>query len=241
MTNKLVIDIVRENISTSKVFFHYGIDYCCNGTITLAEAIKDLEVDMNTVINELKKHLSDNLPSEENMHLMMPDELIEIIKDKHHGYLHLNLPLIHESGQIAVRENPKEAKVLVDLLSAFVELRDSLNKNIFKEDNIIFPYILNITEAYKNDLKIDIAPFRKITNALNFMELENNKTHMLMSKIRTLSNNYLAEPSSSKICKLFYSKLKEMEEEIYIHLYIQNHTLFPKAIELENAVSGTVN
>lgn len=240
MNNSLVKDIVKENSNASKVFCNYGIDYCCNGKITLAQATSELNIDLNRIITELNEVIVNSEKNDSDLDALMPDELIAHIIDKHHGYLYLNLPFIFECGQIAIRENPDSAREITEVLKPFSEMRENLTKHIYKEENIIFPYILNITEAYKNDLKIEIPPFRKIANTLNFMELENNETHSLINKIKEVSNNFSVQESAGKMHKLFYTKLRELEEKIYNHMHIKNNILFPKSIELESVI-GALN
>lgn len=238
--NRLLIEIVSENQEAVKVFYKFGIDYCCNGKKTLVQSVAELNVDLEEVCNELS-NLGKSGNQTSGVNVFMPDELINYIIDEHHGYLHLNLPLIHEYGQIVLLEEQNKPYRADEIVRLFAELRDNLSRYLFKEEQIIFPYILNITEAYKSNLKIEIPPFRKIMNSLNFMELENNETHALLNQIKDLTNNYSQPENTSKTFKLFFSKLKELEENIYQHMHLKNNILFPKSIELENCVNSLNN
>lgn len=238
--NRLLIEIVSENQEAAKVFYKFGIDYCCNGKKTLTQSAAELNIDLEEICNELSS-LSGNSKLTAEVNVSMPDELINYIIDKHHGYLHLNLPLIHECGQIVLLEVQNKSGKVEEAVRLFAELRDNLTRYLFKEEHIIFPYILNITEAYKNNLKIEIPPFRKIMNSLNFMELENNETHALLNQIKISTDNFSLPENASKTFKLFFSKLMELEENIYQHMHLKNNILFPKSIELENCINSLNN
>lgn len=236
--NRLIKEIVLDNSNASKVLSKYGIDYCCNGRQTLAQSARELNLNIDKICEELDAVRISEEKSEMDFSTVMPDELINYIVDKHHGYLHLNLPIIHECAQIVAREYGHEYPELAEIEKLVLEIRDNVNRHLFKEEHIVFPYILNITEAYKNNLKIEIAPFRKIMNTLNFMELENNETHRLINKIKAATGDFAIPSNANKTFVLFYSKHKELVENIYYHMHLKNNILFPKAIELENIIIG---
>ena len=65
------------------------------------------------------------------------------------------------------------------------------------------------------------------------MEAEHTSAGDEMNEIRKLSNNYLIPRDACNTFKAFYKELKEFEEDLHKHIYLENSVLFPKSIELE--------
>jgi regulator of cell morphogenesis and NO signaling len=52
-------------------------------------------------------------------------------------------------------------------------------------------------------------------------------------RIAALSNNYTPPDDACTTYKVAYSMLKEFEQDLHLHIHLENNILFPKAIELE--------
>ena len=53
LRKKNVGDIVAERFSTARVFYKFGIDFCCHGQVALAEVCKTANGDLDTVISSI--------------------------------------------------------------------------------------------------------------------------------------------------------------------------------------------
>ncbi|HSH66320.1 MAG TPA: hemerythrin domain-containing protein, partial [Bacteroidia bacterium] len=52
-------------------------------------------------------------------------------------------------------------------------------------------------------------------------------------KIEELSSNYTAPPDACNTYRVTFALLKEFEQDLHLHIHLENNILFPKAIELE--------
>jgi regulator of cell morphogenesis and NO signaling len=52
-------------------------------------------------------------------------------------------------------------------------------------------------------------------------------------KIVELSNNYTPPKDACNTYKITFALLKEFEEDLHLHIHLENNILFPKAIDLE--------
>lgn len=55
MNKKLLGDIVANDFRSAEIFKEAGIDFCCGGKKTLAEACKEKGLNINEVADRLKK------------------------------------------------------------------------------------------------------------------------------------------------------------------------------------------
>lgn len=70
------------------------------------------------------------------------------------------------------------------------------------------------------------------------MEMEHELVGKNLEQIRVLSNNYLLPEDACASYSLLYRMLDEFEEDLHLHIHLENNILFPKAIELENDLKG---
>jgi len=59
-----------------------------------------------------------------------------------------------------------------------------------------------------------------------------------MEDIRELSNNYQLPADACNSYTLLFRLLEEFENDLHIHIHLENNILFPKALELEQKYAG---
>lgn len=65
------------------------------------------------------------------------------------------------------------------------------------------------------------------------MEKEHQNAGDALRQIATLSNNYTTPEWACNTFKALYAKLDEFEQDLHLHVHLENNILFPKAIDLE--------
>ena len=66
------------------------------------------------------------------------------------------------------------------------------------------------------------------------MEIEHETAGNWLFDIRQLSENYSLPQDACNTYTVYYKELKEFEEDLHKHVYLENNILFPKSIILEN-------
>ena len=77
--------------------------------------------------------------------------------------------------------------------------------------------------------------FDSLTQPVSVMEHDHDIVGDLFRDINKLSHNYAAPENSCNSYKFLYHKLKEFEDDLHLHIHLENNILFPRAIELETA------
>jgi regulator of cell morphogenesis and NO signaling len=67
------------------------------------------------------------------------------------------------------------------------------------------------------------------------METEHEHVGDLMRRIRDLSNGYMPPAGACNTFRVWYAMLLEFEEDLHLHVHLENNILFPRAIALEQA------
>lgn len=108
-----------------------------------------------------------------------------------------------------------------------------------KEERMLFPYIKHMLELEGSGEEAPFPPFGTVENPVRVMELEHEAAGKLMAEINSLSSGYTPPEDACTTYKVLYQELKEFENDLHMHIHLENNILFPKAIELEKSL--TVN
>src|SRR5690606_28111260 len=83
--------ILKQYPAAARVFERHGMEYCCSGVTTLADACAERGTDITEVIRDLEELLT---PASEgpDPSILSATELVEHIKSTHHAYLGEEIP-----------------------------------------------------------------------------------------------------------------------------------------------------
>src|SRR3546814_17531463 len=84
-------ELVTERPGRARVFEAAGIDYCCHGSRPLSEAADEAGIDVSDIAAQLAAVAP---PAQARDEDLAPAELAANLEEKHHGYLHAQLPLL---------------------------------------------------------------------------------------------------------------------------------------------------
>ena len=113
-----------------------------------------------------------------------------------------------------------------------------LSSHLVKEEKVLFPYIKELVAAKNNTQPLHAAHFGTVQNPINMMEVEHEAVGEYLAEIRTLSNNYTLPEDACASYSLLYRLLEEFEEDLHLHIHLENNILFPRALEIEKKLSN---
>ena len=79
--------------------------------------------------------------------------------------------------------------------------------------------------------------FGTVQNPIHMMEAEHETAGRCLEEIRALSNNYALPEDACASYSLLFKMLNDFEEDLHIHVHLENNILFPKAIALEKRLN----
>ena len=68
------------------------------------------------------------------------------------------------------------------------------------------------------------------------MMQEHDAVGEAVRKIRAASDGYRPRENSCTTFKAMYQELQQFEENLHLHVHLENNILFPRAVELEAAI-----
>lgn len=226
MTSKMTItDIVKAYPKSIELFNDCHIDYCCGGKQILEEALMELKIDVDSFIELLNTKLADANEIQESkqrleinrlMELEVPKLIDYIIETHHEKERNLLAEIDQLINKVLFVHYAHHNEQLVPLHSLFSDLRKELQQHFAKEEKVMFPYM---KENYLN---------KKQEGYVKELEDEHEAAGAIIKKIEAVTNNFTAPKDGCRSYQLTFQKLKELVEDIYIHIFTENSILFPK-------------
>jgi len=225
-------EIVARNYSKAIVFKTLGIDFSCGGNLTVAVACKQHGLAEEEVLRQLNNVIGQ--PDAPDMDFQSWDIgfMCEYMVQLHHLYLKNNTPFIRELSQKLSNTYGEMHKEIVRVNEIFEHTSNLLMFNITKEEQSVFPYIIALNNAYRHGSIIKEAS--PVSILIYLVEAEHEKVAENFRELRSLTNNYLLPPYVPHSYGILYKMLQEYEDDVYLHLHLENNILYPKAINMEN-------
>lgn len=226
----IIGELVANDYRTAAVFKKHNIDFCCNGNRTIENACTQKNISIDKLLQALQEvqTLSSTTISEFNAWPV--DLLADYIEKKHHRYVEQRiqdiLPFLNKVAKVHGGNHPE----LLEIQALFLASVAELTTHMKKEELVLFPYIRKMVTSTQN---IQAPPFGSVQNPIQMMLHEHNIEGERFRKIAELSNNYTPPSDACNTYKVTYAMLKEFEDDLHLHIHLENNILFPKAIEME--------
>ena len=229
-------ELVSENPRAALVFDRFGLDYCCRGHQTLAEAARRQGLPVDEVVTALAG-LDEPTPDERTLIEQDLGDLIRHIVERHHRYVREISPAIAGWLDKLVGKHGRIHPELLLVREAFRELRDELTTHMMKEENILFPFIEELAAARRTGSRLPRSPFGTVLNPVRMMEHEHQHAGALMDRLRTLTDGFTPPPDACQTFRLCYCELATFEHDLHAHVHLENNALFPRALEIESELA----
>jgi regulator of cell morphogenesis and NO signaling len=225
-------DIVGHDLRTAAVFARHGIDFCCGGRNSLADACRARGVDSATVLRELES--LDDSSTGPDMTRWSAGALVEYIVTRHHGYVRRQIPAITAMLEKVVAAHGERHPVLRRVADTFASLASELTYHMEKEEQILFPYIEMMATLHRENSRGLVTPFGTVLNPIRMMEDDHQQAGAELWMIRALTNGFEVPPSACVTWRACFRELEAFERDLHEHVHLENNILFPAAARLED-------
>lgn len=229
--------IAAKDLRKAQIFKKYGLDFCCGGKKTVKEACKEKGLDVTKIEQELQQ--ADKMPASSPLPYndWSLDFLSDYIVNTHHSYVQKNLPDLRAYAEKVMKVHGNRHPELLPIYQLVEEVNAELTAHMVKEEKVLFPYIKELVASNKNAQPLHAAHFGSVQNPINMMEMEHEMVGKNLAQIRELTNNYSLPEDACATYSLLYRMLDEFEEDLHLHVHLENNILFPKALEIENKLN----
>ena len=224
-------EIVTQNPNLSRVFEAMGIDYCCGGKKTLAEACHQKGLDPRQVLYKLREadHVASPSNPQVDVTAMSVTDLVDHIEKTHHAYLHEELPrLAAMTKKVATRHGERDPR-LQEVQETFRAMALELGQHMFKEEECLFPMIRQL-EAGDRSPTVHCGT---LGNPIRQMEFEHDDAGSALKRLRELTEGFEPPEWACNTYRALLAGLAYLERDMHTHVHKENNILFPSALRLE--------
>jgi regulator of cell morphogenesis and NO signaling len=223
--------MAARDVRMVEIFKKHGIDFCCGGKKTVQQVCDEKGLDQEKIEAELRQ-LSGTSASAKPLpyNEWGLNFLVDYIINTHHAYVRRRLPEIMGYAIKVASVHGKEHPELFEIRYLVKELNADLMSHMAKEECVLFPYIKMLASGKVMDGQ---PVFSGIQNPIDVMQMEHEAAAGFIEEMKGLSNNFAIPTDACATYTVFYKMLSEFEDDLHIHVHLENNILFPKALLLE--------
>ncbi len=232
-----VREVALQLPQSTRVFETLKIDYCCGGSQPLAQACASAGIDVDNVMEMLAEATQSTSQVLDFQNLPLT-ELIAHILDTHHVFTKSEMDRLQLLADKVLAAHGGNHSELVHLDELLTRLCEDLKPHMFKEEQLLFPYILAMVQAAEQNRAVPFAPFGTVNNPVRMMMREHDTAGEILRELRALTTDYTAPADACISYQTLYQALENFEKDLHQHIHLENNVLFPKALELEIALNS---
>jgi regulator of cell morphogenesis and NO signaling len=227
-----VAEIATTAPATIPVFQHHQIDFCCGGREPLARVCQARGLDLDAVLTELRTAVTP-IAEQTNWAEASLTALIAHIQTRYHEPLRAELPRLGAMlAKVVSRHGDHLPETLLPLQRTFETLQEELLDHMVKEDRLLFPTIV----ALENGGALPTPSVGVwITQPIAVMEAEHAAAGAALAQIRDVTDGFAPPEWACPTFRGLYYGLAHLETDMHVHVFLENHVLFPRAAQLAKA------
>ena len=173
-TNRIVRELAMEMPDATRIFEKLRIDYCCGGHKPLKDACAAAGVNAEEVARLLEETTRSQDQSVASADSKTPSlaELASYIVNKHHTFTKQEMERLEALLAKVCSAHGANHPELLKINASFHKLCEELKPHMFKEEQVLFPYIVRMEEATTNRQIPLPPPFGTVRNPVRMMMLE---------------------------------------------------------------------
>lgn len=229
-------DIVAAQPLLARVFERIGIDYCCGGKKTLAEACAAKGLDAHTVAVLLYAvtQVEASASPEVDAAAMSLSALADHIEQTHHTYLKRELPeLVEKAEHVATKHGWRDER-LTEIAATVRGLAEEMFQHMAKEEQILFPIVRELERGEGGAA----GHCGSIANPISVMEAEHDFAGGAVARLRELTDGFTPKPDDCNTHRAMLAGFAQLEADLHRHVHKENNVLFPRALALETQLAG---
>lgn len=221
-------EVVAHDFRAASIFKNAGIDFCCGGNKSLHQACIEKGINATNLEKELNE--LNQLPINESQRFneWNLDFLCDYIVNTHHKFVIKTLPELVFYTQKIAKVHGSNHPELAEVAILFGKINEELTQHLQNEEDVLFP-------AIKVAIKGSVPAANKIIiSEITRMRGEHEVAGSAIDRISELTQKYLVPADACNTYQVALKLLEQFDNDLHIHVHLENNILYPKAFELAN-------
>lgn len=210
LTDRTLADIATTLPGATRIFREHKLDFCCGGTITLAEATNARGLDAAVIADRLAALA----PSE----VAAPSEtaaLIDYLLDRYHAAHRREWPELLRLGHRVEEIHRGHPALPVGLAALLDEFGQEMESHMRKEEAILFPLMR-------------AGGHPALAEPIAVMEAEHDEHGRALARIEEITGGLTPPADACPTWRALYAGIEKLSGELMEHVHLENHVLFPR-------------
>ena len=229
-------DLAANVPGATRVFDSLRLDYCCGGARRLSDVCRDAGLPVEQVLKGIASEASQTSSRAEDAPWTGTrlSELVHHILDRFHVFQTAEMDRIDAlSRKVVERHGPTHPEIR-RLGSLVREMTGELRPHFHREEQVLFPYILEVERSLDRGAEPPFAPFGTVVNPIRVMTGEHEAVGETLAKIRQVTGDYAPPKEACTSWRALYQALQDFDQDLIRHIHIENNVLFPRALDAED-------
>ena len=234
-----VADVATALPRAIPVFQKHGIDFCCGGRRPLREVCAEKGLAFAALAGEIATSATSAEPGDRDWTAAPFADIVARIVDGYHAGLRTELPRLEALlVKVAAAHGEAHGDTLVPLGETFRQIRSELESHMEKEEQVLFPYLLELETASRGLRPAGSIPLGLAAGAIGVMEREHEAAGLALTTLRRLTGGYRPPDGACASFRALYAGLEIFESDLHQHIHLENNVLFPRGLGMERRLSG---
>jgi regulator of cell morphogenesis and NO signaling len=217
-------EIVANDFRAASLFSKAGIDFCCGGRKTLQQACEEKKLSTEGFEHQLNELQNQPASPSQDFNTWKLDFLADYIVNTHHVYVQKSLPeLLFYTRKIADVHGSHHPE-LIEVAKLFAQVHKELLQHLQKEEEVLSPAIKEAMKTGSVEARATIA------SEISRMNGEHEFAGGAIDRISELTNGYRVPEDACNTYLVTLKLLRQFEEDLHIHVHLENNILYPKAM-----------
>ncbi|MCA9633641.1 MAG: iron-sulfur cluster repair di-iron protein [Deltaproteobacteria bacterium] len=217
-TNTSLGDLAATGTDARGVLLRYQLDFCCGGGRSLATACEAAGLDLDQVVAELEVAANRGSDSADWRERSV-EELVEHILERYHRPLPDHIDSVLAAAEKVERVHGAKESCPRGLAAHLRSIRDGLMSHLAKEEQVLFPALLAGRRG------------GMLSGPVTVMMREHDDHGDNLKRTRALTNDFTPPAEACATWRAMYEELDRLEADLMAHIHLENHVLFPRALQ----------
>lgn len=202
-------DIAAQLPGASAVFHRFGIEFCCQGHVSLADAASRRNVDLAEVqeaLNALGPRTAPQVPT---------SELIDHIQTRYHDAHRRQIAGLIELSHKVESAHVNHPKVPAGLAQTMKQFRAELEALMKKQETIHFPVLQSKTPE-------------QLALSIRAMRHDHDQFALFLDQIDRLTDGCTLPEDACATWQALYDDVVRFRTDLIEHIHLENNVLFPR-------------
>jgi regulator of cell morphogenesis and NO signaling len=210
-------DIAVEHPSSTRVFLRHQLDFCCGGKRSLELACVQAGLDPDEIERELAREAT-RTDDASSWQRRTSAELADHIEAQYHQTLRRDVPALIQAARRVEKVHAEKPAVPAGLADELTAFWDEMQHHMRKEEEILFPLLRRGGHGPMVEMPVRV------------MEHEHDEHAARLARIRELSHRMQPPSYACATWRALYAGLVALENELMLHIHLENNILFARAL-----------